>query len=51
MARGSSIGDQFATRALAVLNDNMTVVRVNTINSYLKYKPNKNERVDINEMS
>ena len=51
MARGSSLGDQFATRALAVLNDNMTVARVNTIKGYLKTKPNKNERVDINEMS
>lgn len=51
MARGSSLGDQFATRALAVLNDNMTVARVNTIKGYLKTKPNKNKRVDINEMS
>lgn len=51
MARGSSLGDQFATRALAVLNDNMTVARVNTIKGYLRTKPNKNERVDINEMS
>lgn len=51
MARGSSLGDQFATRALAVMNDNLTVARVNTIKGYLKTKPNKNERVDINEMS
>jgi len=51
MAKGSSLGDQFATRALAVMNDNMTVARVNTIKGYLKIKPNKNERVDINEMS
>jgi len=51
MARGSSLGDQFATRALAVLNDNMTVARENTINAYLKHKPNENERVDISEMS
>ena len=50
MARGSSLGDQFATRAFALLNDNMTVARVNTIKGYLKYKPNKNERVDINEV-
>ncbi len=50
MARGSSLGDQFATRAFALLNDNMTVARVSTIKGYLKYKPNKNERVDINEM-
>ena len=50
MARGSSLGDQFATRAFALLNDNMTVARVNTIKGYLKYKPNENERVDINEV-
>jgi len=50
MARGSSLGDQFATRAFALLNDNMTVARVSTIKGYLKYKPNENERVDINEM-
>ena len=50
MARGSSLGDQFATRAFALLNDNMTVARVNTIQGYLKYKPNENERVDINEV-
>jgi len=50
MARGSSLGDQFATRAFALLNDNMTVARVSTIKGYLNYKPNKNERVDINEV-
>ena len=50
MARGSSLGDQFATRAFALLNDNMTVARVNTIKGYLKYKPNENERVDMNEV-
>ena len=50
MARGSSLGDQFATRAFALLNDNMTVARVSTIKGYLKYKPNENERVDINEV-
>tara|TARA_B100000575_G_scaffold67444_1_gene52127 strand:+ start:404 stop:1570 length:1167 start_codon:yes stop_codon:yes gene_type:complete len=50
MARGSSLGDQFATRAFALLNDNMTVARVSTIKGYLNYKPNENERVDINEV-
>ena len=50
MAKGSSLGDQFATRAFALLNDNMTVARVNTIRGYLKYKPNENERVDLNEV-
>ena len=51
MARGSSLGDQFATRALAVMNDNMTVARVSTIKGYLKQKPNKNERIELDEMS
>ena len=51
MVGGSSLGDQFCTRALAVMNDNMTVSRVNTIKNYLKYKPNKNERIELDEMS
>ena len=51
MARGSSLGDQFCTRALAVMNDNMTVARVNTLKSHLKQKPNENERIDLNEVS
>lgn len=51
MARGSSLGDQFCTRALAVMNDNMTVARVNTLKSHLKQKPNENERIELNEMS
>ena len=51
MARGSSLGDQFCTRALAVMNDNMTVARVNTLKSHLKEKPNENERIELDEMS
>ena len=35
MSKNSSIGDQFAARALALLNDSMTVVRVNTVSRYL----------------
>ena len=51
MARGSSLGDQFCTRALAVMNDNMTVARVNTLKGHLKEKPNENERIELNEVS
>ena len=47
----SSLGDQFCTRALAVMNDNMTVARVNTLKSHLKEKPNENERIELDEMS
>ena len=35
MSKNSSIGDQFAARALALLNDSMTVARVNTVSRYL----------------
>lgn len=35
LASGSSIGDQFATRALALLNDTVVVEMVSTIRSYL----------------
>lgn len=41
MAEGSPLGDQFATRALALLNDFHTIKIVNTIKSYLKAEPNK----------
>ena len=33
--RNSSKGDQFAARAMALLNDKMTVAMVNTIKSYI----------------
>tara|TARA_R100000231_G_scaffold139321_2_gene120157 strand:+ start:10374 stop:11573 length:1200 start_codon:yes stop_codon:yes gene_type:complete len=44
----SSIGDQFAARAMALLNDNMTINIVHTIKSYILSEPNEN-RVDIDE--
>jgi len=47
MAGGSSLGDQFAARALALLNDRHTITIVNTIKRYLL--GNYNEyRVDTN---
>lgn len=49
MAKGSSLGDQFAARALALLNDRFTITIVNTIKRYLNAKPNTN-RVDMNDM-
>ena len=49
MSRGSSLGDQFAARAMALLNDNMTIQIVNTIKRYIVSEPNKN-RKDFNEM-
>jgi hypothetical protein len=44
----SSIGDQFAARAMALLNDHFTIQIVSTIKSYIRGEPNEN-RVDINE--
>ena len=41
MAKGSPIGDQFAGRALALLNDSFTIKIVNTIKSYITTEPNK----------
>jgi len=49
MAEGSPVGDQFATRALALLNDSHTIKIVNTIRSYITAEPNE-YRVDINDM-
>jgi len=40
MQSGSSIGDQFVARALAFLNDTMTVSRVSTIKRYLTDEEN-----------
>ena len=54
MAKGSSVGDQFVARALALLNDTMTVALVSTIKTYLITEPNtvrSNELGDENEMS
>lgn len=49
MAPDSPIGDQFGARALALLNDTLTIKIVNTINRYLSGEPNIN-RVDLDEM-
>lgn len=49
MAGGSPLGDQFAGRALALLNDSFTITIVNTIKRYLVANPNEN-RVELNEM-
>ena len=48
MAKGSSLGDQFAARALALLNDRFTVTIVSTIKRYLTANANE-YRVDTNE--
>ena len=45
MTKGSSTGDQFAARALALLNDNMTIKVVNTLHRYLNADANE-YRVD-----
>lgn len=49
MAEGSPLGDQFATRALALLNDSFTIKIVNTIRSYLTAEPNeyRNDKHDV----
>jgi len=49
MAEGSPLGDQFATRALALLNDFHTIKIVNTIRRYLTAQPNE-YRVDNDEL-
>ena len=49
MASGSPVGDQFAARALALLNDSFTIKIVNTISNYLVAEPNE-YRADIDEM-
>ena len=49
MARGSSVGDQFVARALALLNDTVTVKIVNTIGRYLTADENK-FRIDWDEV-
>ena len=50
MTRDSPLGDQFAARALALLNDTFTIKIVSTIGRYLIKKPNSNKRVDFDEM-
>lgn len=49
MARGSSTGDQFAARALALLNDVLTIKVVNTIERYITADINE-FRIDWDEM-
>lgn len=49
MSRNSSVGDQFAARAMALMNDTFTMSIVSTIRSYIKSEENEN-RIDINEM-
>lgn len=49
MAEGSPLGDQFAARALALLNDSFTITIVNTIKRYLAAEPNK-YRIDNNDL-
>lgn len=50
MSKGSSLGDQFATRALALINDIHTIKIVNTIKRYL-IAPENTNRKDFNAMS
>tara|TARA_Y100001938_G_scaffold131640_1_gene188975 strand:+ start:6078 stop:7208 length:1131 start_codon:yes stop_codon:yes gene_type:complete len=49
MAKGSSLGDQFAARALALLNDSFTIQIVSTIQRYLVGSKNEN-RFDFDEI-
>ena len=49
MSEGSPLGDQFAGRALALLNDSMTIKIVNTIKSYITAEPNE-YRVENNDL-
>lgn len=49
MSDGSPLGDQFAGRALALLNDSMTIKIVNTIKSYITAEPNE-YRVENNDL-
>ena len=54
MTRHSSIGDQFAARVYALLNDSMTVEIVATIKRYLNeqhYKGQENQRIDFDEVT
>ena len=49
MSEGAPLGDQFAGRALALLNDSFTIKIVNTIRSYLTAEANE-YRVDEDDM-
>jgi hypothetical protein len=48
MAQGSPLGDQYAARALALMNDTHTMKIVSTIRSYIVNKNDENVRVDEN---
>ena len=53
MTKNSSIGDQFAARAMALLNDKITVTLVNTINHYLSdvhFDGQYEHRIDFEEV-
>ena len=50
MNSDSSVGDQFAARVLAFINDNITVKLVSTLKHRIKTEPNK-YRIDTNEVS
>ena len=50
LTNGSSLGDQFATRALAFINDSITIKMVGTISSYITAEPNKYRNGDFDEM-
>ena len=50
MSGGSSLGDQFVTRALALLSDTMTIKIVNTIQRYLSTDEDTFRYGDDNEM-
>ena len=50
MNNDSSLGDQFAARVLAFINDNVTIKLVSTLRGRIKTEPNE-YRVDENELS
>jgi len=50
MNNDSSVGDQFAARVLAFINDNITVKLVSTLKHRIKTEPNT-YRIDTNEVS
>ena len=49
LAPDSPLGDQYAARALALINDNITIGIVNTIKRYITDGDNEN-RVDDDEL-
>jgi hypothetical protein len=54
MTRHSSVGDQFAARVYALLNDSMTIQIVSTISRYINeqhYKGQENQRIDFDEVT